>query len=502
MIKNLTFTLALLFISIVGFSQLDLNYKEKYQEALDFYPIGMRYVLTTQEEMMIGGPDVTQRLDSIVYVSKNEETDFYERSYTFEYSEPNKLTKSDIYQRDHNKDSERVHLYSEIRSYAGDRILTVIRSKKNSRISYTFSYYQDGSIKELVVKRSSTPWDKFDTKEIEYYDKEGNLAKKEKYTLENKGFVISSRREYAYNDKQHLTRDVSYVYDKYSNIWKKTDSVVIRKIKDNTWEYMVVNNGAEKKSGYKTIEYPKEDSIVMRYFEYRGSDKTYKVNNKVCIYKKFKDGIWRKVKRNIINSEHNNKEISWKFDGYKIQEYIEYGLFEEGLISAYNNNLNLKELYFGYPPSYSNDLNGRIIDSIKYNLDERSIATWLPWSRDESRYYNNNIIMNESLYDVRDNDRVLYAEGTYYYTKLKSKKEEEEGLFRVYPNPSTKEIYIEEGTHTEDIKVEIYDIKGAKVFSKVISGNSPILLSEFEKGIYILKASYSGKTITKKLLLE
>lgn len=74
-----------------------------------------------------------------------------------------------------------------------------------------------------------------------------------------------------------------------------------------------------------------------------------------------------------------------------------------------------------------------------------------------------------------------------------------EGL-SVYPNPAKEIININSATNGKK-SVTVYDILGKQVITTVISNNI-LSVSQLTKGIYILRISESGKSSTRKLIIE
>lgn len=77
---------------------------------------------------------------------------------------------------------------------------------------------------------------------------------------------------------------------------------------------------------------------------------------------------------------------------------------------------------------------------------------------------------------------------------------------RVYPNPSNGEVTLSNLQNTNLKKIEVYNILGAKVFSKNDLSNIntvPLNLKNLNKGIYLLKMiSDENKVKTQKLVIQ
>ena len=69
----------------------------------------------------------------------------------------------------------------------------------------------------------------------------------------------------------------------------------------------------------------------------------------------------------------------------------------------------------------------------------------------------------------------------------------------VYPNPVRNKIYVK-GILNE-AEVALFSVDGRKVFSEILLGNSEFDLN-VETGVYMLKISFDGKSVTKKIIVE
>ena len=78
------------------------------------------------------------------------------------------------------------------------------------------------------------------------------------------------------------------------------------------------------------------------------------------------------------------------------------------------------------------------------------------------------------------------------------------GDFKVYPNPVAKNLTIEMfQTNAGTARIQIYDLLGQEIFSEEVSGEADVLhhdidLSTQRAGVYVLKAEYGEKTVSRK----
>lgn len=73
---------------------------------------------------------------------------------------------------------------------------------------------------------------------------------------------------------------------------------------------------------------------------------------------------------------------------------------------------------------------------------------------------------------------------------------------KIYPNPSNGNFTIDFGYSNSVYSVEIYSILGQKVFEKENSKNPSISVSNFQKGIYLMRVTKDSKTDTKKIVIN
>ena len=69
----------------------------------------------------------------------------------------------------------------------------------------------------------------------------------------------------------------------------------------------------------------------------------------------------------------------------------------------------------------------------------------------------------------------------------------------VYPNPTKNRLFLK--GITESTNFAMYSVEGREVFSTSISNNGFIDLN-LAKGMYLMKLSSNGKSITKKVIIN
>ncbi|MFZ4106313.1 M4 family metallopeptidase [Flavobacterium sp.] len=78
--------------------------------------------------------------------------------------------------------------------------------------------------------------------------------------------------------------------------------------------------------------------------------------------------------------------------------------------------------------------------------------------------------------------------------------------FTISPNPTTGIVLVKLST-SEDVKVDLFDIRGRKCFNTIYQNSNSIFnqevnIGQLEKGMYLLNVTSEGKTATKKVIIQ
>lgn len=74
--------------------------------------------------------------------------------------------------------------------------------------------------------------------------------------------------------------------------------------------------------------------------------------------------------------------------------------------------------------------------------------------------------------------------------------------FTIYPNPANQDFINISGTNkTNNLRVDVYNVTGKKLISKLLTENV-LDISSLKSGIYVLKAIQDNTTLTKKLIVK
>lgn len=74
--------------------------------------------------------------------------------------------------------------------------------------------------------------------------------------------------------------------------------------------------------------------------------------------------------------------------------------------------------------------------------------------------------------------------------------------FAIYPNPVRNGYFTIQSRDNVSKSVEIYDVLGKQVYSRVLQSREKVSVMNLSKGIYILRVDENGKMATRKLIIE
>ena len=101
--------------------------------------------------------------------------------------------------------------------------------------------------------------------------------------------------------------------------------------------------------------------------------------------------------------------------------------------------------------------------------------------------------------------KILYGSRVNSIAENSSQEENQNTMFRIYPNPTKGELNIELLTQNlqEQNRIEVRGISGQLIFSENISGaQESIDISHLSKGLYFITISNSEKIQTEKIILR
>ena len=97
------------------------------------------------------------------------------------------------------------------------------------------------------------------------------------------------------------------------------------------------------------------------------------------------------------------------------------------------------------------------------------------------------------------------TESTCYAASLSTDEFAMDSNIAIYPNPAKETVYIKNKSNTNIDKITIYNVLGKQVFQtilKTINKQNVIDVSNYVKGIYLIKLESEFGSTTKKLLVN
>jgi archaellum component FlaF (FlaF/FlaG flagellin family) len=129
---------------------------------------------------------------------------------------------------------------------------------------------------------------------------------------------------------------------------------------------------------------------------------------------------------------------------------------------------------------------------------------------------NDNEIVAKTVYQNIANPQTIYVRltnnnnGSYALSNFEIETDGLLGInsnvfsdLSIFPSPASERISIQSQFLTSESSVIIYNLQGQKVFSEIITplnGKIILTISEMNSGIYLLKLTSEGNTITRKLV--
>ena len=118
----------------------------------------------------------------------------------------------------------------------------------------------------------------------------------------------------------------------------------------------------------------------------------------------------------------------------------------------------------------------------------------------DSTFFNHST--NESICENKINELVMteFSVAENCFSNTLTNQNLKKTLFKVLPNPFSKEIRIFSDDYTSDINLELFDLNSKLVLRKTAMINKVINLSNLINGIYILKIFFDGRSESHRLI--
>ena len=350
----------------------------------------------------------------------------------------------------------------------------------NNLISEIFSYWDT----------STNSW--INNSKREYtYDANNNLTSKLKsdWNTNTNSWIFSSKYEYTYDANNNISSEIFSLWDTITNSW----------INNSKREYTYDANNNLTSEIWSSWDTSTNSWIDGNKYEY-----TYDANNNLI------SEIW---------SSWDTSTNSW-IDYYKYEyTYDANNNLTSEIFSYWETSIN--SWIFSYKYEYTYDANNNLYTYIYSNWDT-STNSWILYSKYELTYdltisidnvlapYNmyvgsNNPILSYFNYNYNGSDFVLYGKEIFYYSDITGINELTDNCnVLIYPNPANDYLMINT-TINENLKIEIYTIRGQNVLSAECTNNASqmrIDISQLPAGIYFIRIANNQNNITKKFVKE
>ncbi|MFA8449771.1 MAG: T9SS type A sorting domain-containing protein [Bacteroidales bacterium] len=357
---------------------------------------------------------------------------------------------------------------------------------KNDQLSYCLTKSYDPSDNSKIIRKTETNYENGNkVKEISYELKKNILSPKQK-TI-NTFYKNSS-----------LLKECSLYY--YSN---------------NEWEKYFYRGIEYNKKGYETkitettIDNEKSTtSIYCNYFDEKDrlirKDKKYLNSDSFSFFKEWKYTSFDLLKEVIERypGKKQKEDVLYTYDPeHRLLKYEKTVIDDQGLSSkeefiyTFDNEGNIVKVFKDYI-GFSNLLydNFEVYQDIK--------TTDLPKNTfPKVGFADSKMLVKGFIKTEPSSQKKLKYQ--YFYSRPTSVSEISNTFKgRIYPNPSHGVLYIELKEPSSNAIVEIFDMKGQRIYFQHFNSKDVIDTSKFEIGTYICLVYGNGSTYSRKILIS
>lgn len=330
-----------------------------------------------------------------------------------------------------------------------------------SKTKVTYSYDANNNrVTEYNQTWAANDW--VNSNWIDYtYDAQNNVKSEIEKTWLNNEWKESKKQTYDYDSQGNTLNETYFTWT--GSTWMYSRQYVSTYNPQNlqTSELYQTYNGATWVDGWKyTMEY---EGNNLKYETYQEGNGGTLVNV-------------RKTSYNYIGQDFVSEELNQTWNGAT-------WINESQLLSIYDGNYNLlKEM--------DQNWNG---------------TAWIDSRTSINTYSVNNILKSESdrYWDI-DGITVTSGDSTHYYFSETSvgSSETKDDKISLYPNPNAGKFKIMSPNNI--IRIEISNLLGEMVLSnfRINKNNPEIDLSEYAKGIYVVKIKTANETIIRKIIVR
>lgn len=379
-------------------------------------------------------------------------------------------------------------------------------------VTINFIYYQESG---------ESTWELLSKDEYNY-NSVGNKVLKIRYNWDSNvnDWTFYYKLDYSYNSFGNEDVETVYLWDsslsdwslynKYEYVYDLIDNISLRVIykwdaSENNWIYSIKNEYSYDSIGNIVLENRYNwDSSVNDWDDYNFIcnteyvyDEEYKIITKT-------DSIWDAIgydggtgannytQKYDYTYDSNNNLIVKEQSGYGLLYKEEYFYSElvaiidtASFIVTVLNNCEIEFLYEG-------DDFGSV--EVIYN-------------NDTTEYFTNPFTVNICTKSNSEITIILHKENgdaaivTYKIEDIMSVEEITTNTLNIYPNPTINDINIITNTNTKS-HIEILNLSGQKIFEKEFSTKINIDLSDYSKGMYIVKVISENNSYSEKMILK
>ena len=406
-----------------------------------------------------------------------------------------------------------------------------------------YSYDENGNLTLLVDYGWDTESQSFvlGNKDEFTYDENGNQTQMISYQwdTESQSFVYNYKQEYSYDENGNQ------LYNLHSN-WKPELDIFTPSSITN-FEYDEQKRLTTENE--YSIDICSENKVLVQkngYFYIEGSDSrgfiSYSVTNDGDVVFNYKVGSFYDENGKIIK---RIQDVNLEIYDESLKYYRDYSYDDNGnmnQLSFYKWDSTVQDYIPDYKWEYTYDEN-RNRTLFEIFVWDKNTESFIPSDKYEYSYDENNFKTNETSYtwntslgvykpsfkmDIStysETDTKLVREGImyeydtnfntwnelegeefksyWYYTKSSSLSTNsvEQKSFSIYPNPTTGFLEINSLELFTKPTIELYDLKGSRILSKLFKNDENIDISELKPSIYLYKiidgneVKQSGKLI-------
>ncbi len=483
--KNKIFTLSIMmFFTVLVYGQksikkqIKINFREeiKCQEYHGKMDASSLNVKSKKLNLSALNHHAKERLDNYEEQVWNADIEGWENSYKseFTYNEDGKLLENvskewdDVFE-DWINSTKMEYTYNE-----KGEIITEINSIWDStdeewinNQKFESNYDTNGNRKTYTIynwNNTLSIWNN-NLKEEEKHDEFGNdtLLILMEWEENSNSWVNFFKTEFLIDSNSRKTSSVESLWDKVTNKWENAYKS----------DYIYDSNGNLLE---KTVS--EWDSDLILWFFSDKQEYTYNLNQKP---EELTESIWNRD----LNQWDLSLKSQYKFDsnGNPVEE--KYSKWN-AITIEWDFSTKYEHLY---------DLN-----ITKEELLIPSLSDFFPDYRD--------FIFNKPLevlsFDYLDSKWKSYNKVNYYYTALDdlSVNHVNSIEIKVFPNPTSGEIYFRFEKEIKEAVFDMFDIKGRKVLSKKIIKDQKMNISDFDTGIYFYNIKLDDKIFSGKIIIE